>query len=180
MRIGRYGPFLEQGERRAALPEGLAPDELGVQRALEMLDQSQKAEEPLGVCPETGRLIYLKTGRFGPYVQRAAADPDEKPKNASLMKDMRPEDVDLAAAVKLLSLPRDLGVNPATNEPVFAFNGKFGPYVKSGTETRSLPADLSPLDVTLAQARELLAQPKAARRGFGASASRSRCSMPLP
>ena len=168
VRIGRYGPFLEQGPRRAALPEGLAPDELTLARAGELLDQSQKAEEPLGVCPDTGRPIYLKTGRFGPYVQRAAASEDEKPQNASLFKGMRPEDIDLAMAVKLLSLPRQLGTNPTTSEPVVAYNGKFGPYVKCGEETRSLPAGVSPLEVTLAEALDLLAQPKAARRGFGA------------
>ncbi|HEV2972094.1 MAG TPA: type I DNA topoisomerase [Pirellulales bacterium] len=168
VRVGRYGPFLEQGERRAALPEGLAPDEVTLDRANELLDQSQKAEEPLGTCPETGRLIYLKTGRFGPYVQRAAAGEDDKPKNASLLKGMRPEDIDLATAVRLLSLPRELGAHPTTGETIVVFNGKFGPYVKSGTETRSLPADLSPLDVSLSQSLELLAQPKAARRGFGA------------
>ncbi len=168
VRIGRYGPFLEQGPRRAALPEGLAPDELTIARAHELLDQSQKAEEPLGICPDTGRPIYLKTGRFGPYVQRAAASEDEKPKNASLFKGMRPEDVDLATAVKLLSLPRELGVNPTNGQPVFSYNGKFGPYIKCEKETRSLPADVSPLDVTLAQALELLAQPKQVRRGFGA------------
>ena len=150
------------------MPEGLAPDELTLERASELLDQSQKAEEPLGICPDTGRPIYLKTGRFGPYVQRAAASEEEKPQNASLLKGMRPEDIDLAMAVKLLSLPRQLGTNPATSEPVVAYNGKFGPYVKCGEETRSLPAGVSPLEVTLAEALELLAQPKAARRGFGA------------
>ena len=168
VRVGRYGPFLEQGPRRAALPEGLAPDELTAARANELLDQSQKAEEPLGICPDTSRPIYLKMGRFGPYVQRAAASEEEKPQNASLLKGMRPEDIDLATAVRLLSLPRQLGAHPTTAEPVLAHNGKFGPYIKCGTETRSLPADVSPLDVNLTQALELLAQPKAARRGFGA------------
>ncbi len=168
VRIGRYGPFLEQGERRAALPEGLAPDELTAARAEEMLSQSQKAEEPLGTCPETGRLIYLKTGRFGPYVQRAAASEDEKPQNASLLKGMRPEDIDVATAVRLLSLPRTLGPHPTMNEPVVVHNGRYGPYVKCDKETRSLPAGVSPLDVEMPQALELLAQPKAQRRGFGA------------
>jgi DNA topoisomerase-1 len=167
VRIGRYGPFLEQGPRRAALPEGLAPDELTLGKASELLDQSQKAEEPLGMCPDTGRPIYVKTGRFGPYVQRAAPSEEEKPQNASLLKGMRLEDIDLAMAVKLLSLPRQLGANPANNEPVVAYNGKFGPYVKCGSETRSLPAGVSPLEVTLAEALALLAQPKAARRSFG-------------
>jgi DNA topoisomerase-1 len=133
-----------------------------------LLSQSQKAEEPLGMCPETGRAIYLKTGRFGPYVQRAAETEDDKPQNASLLKGMRPEDIDLATAVKLLSLPRTLGPHPTSGESVVVHNGRFGPYVKSGAETRSLPAGVSPLDVEMPQALELLAQPKAQRRGFGA------------
>jgi DNA topoisomerase-1 len=81
---------------------------------------------------------------------------------------MKPEDVTLEVALKLLSIPRELGNNPANNEPIVAYNGRFGPYVKSGEETRSLPSGMSPIDVTLEQALELLAQPKAQRRGFGA------------
>ena len=119
----------------------------------------------MGVCPETGKPVYLKVGRFGPYVQRGNADDEEKPQNASLVKGMRPEDVDLDTAVKLLSLPRRLGQNPQTTEPVEAYNGRYGPYVKSGDETRSLSEGISPLDVTLEQALALLAQPKAIRRG---------------
>jgi DNA topoisomerase-1 len=167
VRVGRFGPFLQQGERRASIPEGFPPDELSVTAALEMLDQAAQAEQPLGTCPDTGKLVYVKTGRFGPYVQRGASDDEEK-HNASLLKGMKAEDIDLATALKLLSLPRDLGPHPATGEKVMAFNGRFGPYVKSGSETRSLPAGLSPVDVTFEQALELLAQPKQARRGFGA------------
>jgi len=109
-------------------------------------------------------------GRFGPYVQRGMPDDDEKPQNASLLKGMKPEDIDLATALKLLTLPRNLGDHPQQGQPVMAFNGRFGPYVKCVEETRSLPADQSPLDVTLAQAVELLAQPKT--RGRGAAAKR--------
>jgi DNA topoisomerase-1 len=99
-------------------------------------------------------------------VQRGTADGDEKPQNASLLPGMQPEDVDLATAVRLLSLPRDLGPHPASKEPVIAQNGRYGPYIKCGNETRSLPAGISPLDVTFQQAVELLAQPKT-RRGAG-------------
>ncbi len=168
VRIGRYGPFLEQGERRAPIPEGIAPDELNIEKALEMLAQAGVAQEPIGLCPETGKPVYLKNGRFGPYVQRGDANDEEKPKNASLLKGMKPEDVDLATALRLLSLPRTLGVHPESSEPIISQNGRFGPYIKCGTDTRSLPAGVSPIEVTLSEALELLAQPKAARRGFGA------------
>jgi DNA topoisomerase-1 len=168
VRIGRYGPFLEQGERRSPIPDGQAPDELTITAALEMLAQAGLAQEPLGHCPETGKPVYLKNGRFGPYVQRGNADDEEKPKNASLLKGMKPEDVDLETALKLLSLPRTLGVNPQNDEPIISQNGRFGPYIKCGSDTRSLPAGVSPIEVTLNEALELLAQPKAARRGFGA------------
>jgi DNA topoisomerase-1 len=122
----------------------------------------------LGICPDTHKPVFLKVGRFGPYVQRGLPDDEEKPKNASLLKGMTPQDVDLATALRLLSLPRDLGPHPENGNPIVAQNGRFGPYIKCGEETRSLPAGMSPIDVTREQALELLAQPKAARRGFEA------------
>lgn len=168
VRVGRYGPFLQQGERRASLREDVAPDEITIASALELLDQAQQADEPLGICPETQKPVYLKVGRFGPYVQRGVPEDEEKPKNASLLKGMKPEDVTFEVALRLLSLPRELGVDPKTNEPVVAANGRYGPYIKSGSETRSLPAEVSPLDVTLEAALALLAQPKQNRRGRAA------------
>jgi DNA topoisomerase-1 len=168
VRVGRYGPFIEQGERRASLREDMPPDELTVEKALELLDQAAQAEEPLGVCPTTHKPVFLKVGRFGPYVQRGTPEDEEKPKNASLLKGMKPEDVTLEVALKLLELPRELGVHPQSALPVVAYNGRFGPYVKCGDDTRSLLAGMSPVEVTLEQALELLAQPKAMRRGFGA------------
>lgn len=163
VRVGRFGPFVEQGERRASLPEDMAPDELTLSAALKMLDQAKQGEEPLGYCPDTGKPVFLKTGRFGPYVQRGTPDDEEKPHNASLLRGMRPEEMTLETALKLLSLPRNLGNHLQTGEPVIAQNGRFGPYIKSGSETRSLPAGVSPLEVTLEQALELLAQPKGGR-----------------
>ncbi len=169
VRVGRYGPFLEQGERRGAIPEGLTPDEITIPKALELLAQAAVAEEPLGTDPSTSKPIYLKNGRFGPYIQLGVNDDEEK-RNASLLKGMTPDQIDFETALKLLTLPRVLGTHPEDSQPVTAFNGKFGPYIKWEKETRSLPADLSPLDVTFEQAIELLKQPKQARRGFGVAA----------
>ncbi|WP_442481758.1 type I DNA topoisomerase [Aeoliella sp. SH292] len=198
VRVGRYSPFVEQGEQTASLPEDLPPDEVTLAKALELLAQAEKGDEPLGMCPETGKPVFLKVGRFGPYVMRGHPDDEEKPQNAGLLKGMVPDDIDLETALKLLSLPRELGeyhppapaaAAEATTEgeaktdekadekadakadkggKVMAYNGRFGPYVKCGNETRSLPANISPLDVTLEQAIELLKTPKA--RGRGAAA----------
>jgi DNA topoisomerase-1 len=169
VRVGRYGPFLEQGERRASLPDKLPPDELTIETALAMLEKSSQAEEPLGLCPDTHKPVFVKVGRFGPYVQRGTTEDDEKPQNASLLKNMKPEDVDLEMALKLLTLPRILGNHPESGLPIEAQNGRYGPYVKCGEETRSLNDDLSPLDVTLEQALALLAQPKVRRASAKAS-----------
>ena len=168
VRVGRYGPFLEHGDRRASIPDGFPPDELTIDAAVNLLSQAAVADEPLGTSPETGQPIYLKIGRFGPYIQLGAADDEEK-KNASLLKGMKPEDVTVEVALKLLSLPRMLGVREADGEKITVYNGRFGPYVKAGTDTRSLPATMSPLEITLPEALELLAQPKAQKRGFGAA-----------
>ena len=165
VRVGRYSPFVEQGERTASLPEELPPDEVTLEKALELLAQADKGDEPLGTCPETGKPVFLKVGRFGPYVQRGTPDDEEKPKNASLLKGMTPEDIDFETALKLLSLPRTLGTDTEIGEPIVAQNGRFGPYIKCGSETRSLPADVSPIDVTFDQAVQLLRQPKTRGRG---------------
>ncbi|MCP4192992.1 MAG: type I DNA topoisomerase [Planctomycetaceae bacterium] len=168
LRVGKYGPFLEQGENKASLPDGMAPDELTLDRAIDLLEKAAKDDEPLGVCPDTHKPVFMKQGRFGPYIQLGLPEDGEKPKNASLLKEMKPEEVDLGIALKLLSLPRNLGEHPESKESVMAFNGRYGPYVKCEAETRSLPADVSPLDVNLEQALHLLAQPKTRGRGRGA------------
>ncbi|MBD16227.1 MAG: DNA topoisomerase I [Planctomycetaceae bacterium] len=183
VRVGRYSPFIEQGDRTASLKDETPPDEVTMEMALKLLAQAQLADEPLGSCPDTGKPVYLKTGRFGPYIQRGSTDDEEKPQNAGLLKGMNPEEIDFETALQLLTLPRNLGdhapmaptkdkdgnekEDPRSGQPVMAYNGRYGPYVKCGTETRSLPAEISPLDVTLEQAVQLLAQPKT--RGRGAS-----------
>ena len=169
VRIGRYGPYIEQGERRASIPEDMPPDELTLNLAVELLDKSQKAEEPLGYHPVSSKPIYIKQGRFGPYVQLGTNDDEEK-KNASLPKGVAPENVNIDLAVKLLSLPRELGNHPEDAQPVIATQGRFGPFLKHGTESRSIPAQYSLLEITLEQALEVLAQPKAPGRGRGVAA----------
>lgn len=169
VRVGRYSPFVEKGEKTASLPEELPPDEVKMEYALELLAQAAKAEEPLGSDPETSKPVYMKVGRFGPYIQLGTMEDEEKPKNASLLKGMNPEEITLEVALKLLSLPRELGVHPKLEGMITAFNGRYGPYVKCEAETRSLPAEVSPLDVTLEQAIELLNQPKPKGRGRGAA-----------
>ncbi|MBN1851478.1 MAG: type I DNA topoisomerase [Pirellulales bacterium] len=167
VRVGRYSPFLEQGDRTASIPENMPPDEVTLDWALEMLDQAAQGDEPLGICPQTNQPIFLKVGRFGPYVQRGRPDGDEKPKNASLLKGMNPDELDLETAIRLLSLPRDLGNHPTEGKPIRAYNGRYGPYIQCGDATRSLPPEMSPLDVTFDQAVQLLAQPK--RQGRAAT-----------
>lgn len=163
VRVGRYGPFLEHGNRRAPVPEKMAPDELTVPVAMSLLEQSQNGAQLLGTCPQTGKPVYLKTGRFGPYVQRGN-DEDPALQKASLLRGMKPEELTLELALQLLNLPRELGTHPETGEVVLVQNGRFGPFLKCGDQTRSLPEGLSPFTIRLQEALELLAQPKPSRR----------------
>ena len=165
VRIGRYGPFVSDGERRVSLPDDMPPDELTAEKAWELLEHASKPPDSLGTHPDTNEPVYLKVGRYGPYVQLGDASNGNKPKMASLLPGTDLGAVDLEHALKLLSLPRTLGKHPDTGEDVIAANGRFGPYVQSGKEARSLPAELSPLDVTLEQALSLLRQPKTRGRG---------------
>ena len=166
VRVGRYGPYLENGERRASLPSDLAPDELTAARIEELL--SQPDNRPLGSDPETGREIVVRSGRYGPYVTEVLPeDSDEKPHTASLLSSMSPETVTLEEALRLLSLPRVVG--EIEGEEVTAQNGRYGPYIKKGSESRSLENEEQLFTVTLDEAKALLAEPPR-RRGRGGSA----------
>lgn len=159
VRVGKWGPYIEQGERTGSIPDGLAPDELDLPKAMEILELSQVEEEPIGTHPETGKPIYAKVGRFGAYIQLGEPDDPEK-RNQSLLKGMELEGLTLEMACKLLELPRNLGPWPESGEPIFACDGRYGPYVKCDKENRSLPEGVSPLEVTLDEAIALLKQPK--------------------
>jgi DNA topoisomerase-1 len=167
VRSGRYGPYLVHGEDRVSIPEATEPDSLSVARALELLSAPSNDRE-LGLDDETGLAIYLKAGRYGPYVQVGEmTDPKDKPKTASLLSTMSPESVTLADAKKLLSLPRVVGQHPE-GEPIIAQNGRYGPYITWGKETRSLEDEEQIFSIDLAAALALLAQPK--QRGRRAAA----------
>jgi DNA topoisomerase-1 len=164
VRVGRYGPYLERGTDRQTLPPEVAPDELSPERAEELLSQG-KQERELGVDPEGGRTIVVKAGRYGPYVTELV-EGDEKPRTASLFKTMSPETVTFEEALQLLTLPRTLG--ESDGEEVLAANGRYGPYVKKGKESRSLESEEQLFTITLEEALAKLAEPK--QRGRRAAA----------
>ncbi len=164
-RSGQYGPYLQRGEDRASIPPDLPPDELNLDRAEELLG-APKDERSLGSDPDTGLEIFLKTGRFGPYLQLGERDPDskDKPKMASVFKSMDPTTLTLDDALRLLSIPREVGRHPEDSEPVFAKNGPHGPYVSWGKENRSIETEEQLLTITLDEALEALSKPRQ-RRG---------------
>jgi DNA topoisomerase-1 len=172
VRVGKYGLFLSQGDVRASIPEDTIPDELTVEAAQEQLTAKAKGPTALGQHPEHDLPIYVKSGRFGPYIQLGDhEDGGEKPKMVSLLEGMTPETVDLPTAIRLLTLPRDLGAHPEREdgEHVEALLGRYGPYVKCGKDSRSIPADINVLDIDLAKAVEVLKMPR--RRGRAAPAA---------
>jgi DNA topoisomerase-1 len=171
VRVGRYGPYLERDGQRANVPEGTAPDELTPEFASELLSRPT-GDKILGTDPATGRTIVAKGGRFGPYVTEQLADEapaSAKPRTASLLKAMDLDSVTLDDALRLLTLPRTLG--EIDGEPVTVQNGRYGPYVKKGTDSRSLETEEQMFTVTLDQARELFAQPKPRGRAARAAAA---------
>ncbi len=171
LRVGRYGAYVERGEERANIPIGLAPDELTAQKAEELLAMPS-GDRPLGIHPETGLQIVAKTGRYGPYVSEELPEGSPKtakPRTASLFADMGLDTVTLDDALDLLSLPRVVGVDPATGEDITAQNGRYGPYLTRGKESRTLESQREIFSVTLEHALALFAQPKQ-RRGRGQAA----------
>jgi DNA topoisomerase-1 len=171
IRVGKYGPYLEQDGQRANIPEGTAPDELTPEVARELLSRPT-GDKVLGTDPESGRTIVAKAGRFGPYVTELAeedAPASAKPRTASLLKSMDPDSVTLEDALRLLSLPRALG--EIDGETVTAQNGRYGPYLKKGSDSRSLESEEQLFTVTLDQAKDLFAQPKPRGRAGRAAAA---------
>ena len=200
VRVGRYGPYVEdlsapveegQNPPRASVPEDLAPDELTVEKARELLAAGGDDGRELGVDPATGHQIIAKAGRYGPYVTEVLPEPElpeldpktgkawsaaarkralaefPKPRTGSLFKDMTLETVTLDQALQLLSLPRVVGVDPADGAEITAQNGRYGPYLKKGTDSRTLPSESALLTVTLDEALKIYAEPK--RRGARAA-----------
>ena len=161
VRNGKYGPYVKRGDDTASLPDDVALDELTVDRAVELLN-APKGDDPIGSDPETGLPVYAKSGRFGPYVQLGDPDtlPDkQKPKMESLFNTMSLTDITLDDALRLLSLPRVVGVDGDGVE-ITAQNGRYGPYIKKRDESRSLESEEQIFTVTLDEAKTLLAQPK--------------------
>ena len=201
LRVGRYGPYLEDAEgKRANVPADLAPDELTVDKARELFTRAADDGRELGVDPVSGHVIIAKDGRYGPYVTEVlpepaetaeaeetkaattaktaqstkakkttkAAKPKPKPRTASLLRSMDLSTVTLEQALDLLSLPRVVGQDPESGEDITAQNGRYGPYLKKGTDSRSLETEEQIFTVTLEQALEIFAQPKR-RRGQAAA-----------
>ena len=175
VRVGRYGPYVQRGSddsaERASLPDDLPPDELTVDAAVALLAAPQSDRE-LGTDPESGFPVVVKAGRYGPYVTTVPPEGSKaKPRTASLFKDMSVDSVTLDDALRLMSLPRVLGTAP-DGEEVTAQNGRYGPYVKKGKESRSLESEAQLFTVTLDEALALLAQPKSrGRRAAAATAA---------
>ncbi|MFR9795165.1 type I DNA topoisomerase [Streptomyces sp. MS06] len=178
LRVGRYGPYIERGEKdtdghqRADIPDDLAPDELSVDLAEELLAKPS-GERPLGTDPDSGHEIVAKSGRFGPYVTEVLPEGTPKtgknavkPRTASLFKTMSLDTVTLQDALKLMSLPRVVGTDPEGVE-VTAQNGRYGPYLKKGTDSRSLQSEEQLFTITLEEALAIYAQPK--QRGRAAA-----------
>ena len=152
-RVGNYGPYIQQGDVRRNIPDILAPGDITIDKAIEILSQSlEKEDKELGADPETGQIILLKVGPYGPYVQLG----DSKTRK-SIPKNVDLDSVNIEYALSLLALPRNIGDHPESKEPIFADYGRYGPYIKMGKQNASLRGAETPLDITLEKAVELLA-----------------------
>ena len=168
-RIGRYGPYVQREEERASIPEDVAPDELNVAMAVELLETQNAGDKIFGTDPVSGMVVLGKTGRFGPYVQLGEQEEGskEKPKRASLFKEMEIDALGLDDALQLLSLPRVVGEDDDGVE-ILALNGRYGPYIQRGSDRRSLESEEQLFTFTVPEALKLLAEPPK-RRGQKAS-----------
>jgi DNA topoisomerase-1 len=179
LRVGKYGPYLEgpgddgtPAAKKANVPDDLPPDELTMEKALELLANPAGEETDLGDDPVTGHRIVAKNGRYGPYVTEVLPDDapaKQKPRTGSLFKSMALETVTLNDALKLMSLPRVLGADPESGEEITVQNGRYGPYLKKGTDSRSIDSEEQIFTITLEQAQAIYAQPK--QRGRSAAAA---------
>ena len=187
IKVGRYGPYVQRGDggegNTASLPAGITPADFGLDEALALLTAKGAGPRIVGVDPKSGMTVYAMTGRFGPYVQlgetpekgKKGAKPPKgtktpNPRRASLPKGETVEGILLETALRLLSLPREIGLHPDDAVPVESNFGRFGPYVKHGDDFRSLDSEEQVFAITLDEAVELLRQPKRARkRPFGAA-----------
>ena len=162
-RVGKFGPYLKRGDDTCSIPEDIPPDELSIDRAIELLEAPSE-ERILGTDPESGLDVIAKPGRFGPYITVGQPDDSkEKPKTASLFKNMSLDTVTFDEAMKLLTLPRVVGNHPEDGEEITVLNGRYGPYLKKGTDSRSLETEDQLFSLTLDEALAVLAQPKRGR-----------------
>jgi len=185
VRVGRYGPYLERAgggpdapAERANLPEDLAPDEVTAEVADRLFAEAEVGDRVLGTDPATGREVVAKDGRYGPYVTEVLRDDEPtsgknavKARTGSLFASMSLETVTLQQALQLLTLPRVVGTDPTTGEEITAQNGRYGPYLKKGTDSRSLAGEEALFTVTLDEALALYAQPKTRGRTAAAAAA---------
>ncbi|SEK44392.1 DNA topoisomerase-1 [Blastococcus sp. DSM 46786] len=169
VRVGRYGPYLQAGGEdgaRVSIPEDIAPDELTTEKVRELLE-APSGDRELGTDPESGHPVVVKAGRYGPYVTTVVPEGSkESPRTASLFSSMSPETVTIDDALKLLTLPRTVGTAP-DGEEIQALNGRYGPYLKKGTDSRSLEGEEKLFTTTLEEALAIFAQPK--QRGRAAA-----------
>jgi DNA topoisomerase I len=171
VRVGRYGPYIEQDGRRVSIPDDLPPDELTPAVAEELFSRTSEGRT-LGQDPESGHEIGVRDGRYGPYVMELLPEGDTaKPRTASLFKSMSVETVTLDEALQLLSMPRVVGADPADGGEIVARNGRYGPYLQKGDDTRSLDSEEEIFSIGIEAAAEAFTRPKTRRRQGPSAAS---------